>query len=151
MVFPYHKVAPRPQKQPDSAINNNNFCSDKRSGSCYIGNQPLYFQSQCGSLTTRALKIIQESKKITQKNSLSALTGDPMAVNLPTNHSIFMKWSQVRLLGFKMVYPDHKVILWLQKLPKLAKRRQKALKHFTFCSGGGSNSCYIDHQPLCFY
>ena len=47
---PDRKMAPRPQKRPTFAkimselAQKSTFCSDRGSDSCYIGNQPLYFQ-----------------------------------------------------------------------------------------------------------
>ena len=47
-------------------------------------------RSQSGSSSTKAAQIGPKIVKNHQKSSLSALTGDPMAVKLATNQSIFI-------------------------------------------------------------
>ena len=48
------------------------------------------------------------------KSSVFALVGDPAAVTWVINHSMFIKWSQIRFLGPKRIFldqnwlPDHK-------------------------------------------
>ena len=59
-------------------------------------------------LTTKVAEICQKST-IIQNLALFALTGSPAAVTSVINHSFFIKWSQIRFLGLKMVSLDHKV------------------------------------------
>ena len=80
-----------------------------------------------------------------------ALTGNPTADKSTTNSSNFIKWFWIRFLVLKMQFPDHKFVPDHKKLPGLAKRPQKYLKNFTFCSDSSSNSWYISNQPLYFH
>ena len=47
--------------------------------------------SQSGSPTTRVAQISQKMSKLTQETALSDRVGDPTAVTLAINHSIFIK------------------------------------------------------------
>ena len=88
----------------------------------------------------------QKSSKIIEKTSLYALAEVPSTSTSATNHSLFIKWSQAKILGIKVVFQDYRVVPWPQTRPNLAKKRQISPKNSAVCSDGGSDSCYIDDQ-----
>ena len=129
-----------------------NWRSSRRTDSCYVGNQPLYFQymtlkklciraqegiprSQLGAPTTIAASSGPNTFKIIPYMSRFALSGGLTAVTSVTNYSIFIKWSQVKLLGLKMALLHHKVTPRSPKWSKLSKRTPKLSPR--------------EHVPLC--
>ena len=117
----YHKVAPRPQIQPELAkktpsqnhSQNSTFRSVRGSNSCYIGNQPLCFH------------YITLGKVITAQDAVP-----------------------VKILELKRGFIHHKVVPRPQKRPRLVKnmRSQNHLQNSMFGSVRGSGSC-IGYQP----
>ena len=106
--------------------------------------------SQTGSPTTKVAWISQKSPKITPQIACSALSGDPTGVTSTNNHSIFSKWSQVKLLGSRgesyitKWLPDHKSGLnWRKKTSKIISKIC-----ITFLSIREHDRCYIGNQPL---
>ena len=111
--FLHQKVAPRPQnglnwqKNAKNHPPNITFRSVRGPSSCNTGNQPLCFHqiglsnvlraqertptSQNSSPATKTAWVGQKTPKIISKISRSALSGDPIAVTLVTNHSIFIE------------------------------------------------------------
>ena len=82
--------------------------------------------------------------------SCFALIGDPIAVTWVINLSIFIKYFKLRFLGSKRGFQNHKPAPRPQKWPVLAEKRLKAPWNFTFCSGRGPDSCYMDNQTTWF-
>ena len=96
--------------QRQKHLQNSTFCSVRGSDRCHIGDQPLYFHytalskliraqegvpiAQSGTSSTKVAWICKKkhSAKINTKIARSALSGDPTAFTLVTNHSIFIKW-----------------------------------------------------------
>ena len=120
-------LAELPEKTPSQNHPKNKiFRFDRGSNSYYIGNQPLYFQYITLSKVIRAQRGFLHHKvapwpqilpelakkhpaKIIPKIACSVLSGDPTAATSATNHSIFVKWPWVKLLGLKRGFLCHKV------------------------------------------
>ena len=82
-----------------------------------------------------------------------ALSGDPTAVKLVTNHYIFIKWPQVKLSGRKRGVLHHKVAPRPQTRPESGKKLSSQIhpQNSTFRIVRGSDSCYIGYQPFYFH
>ena len=87
---------------------------------------------------------------MTPKIAYSAVSGDPTAVTSITKHSIFIKFTQVKLSGLKRGFLHHKVAPRPQSPPELSKTMPSKThpQNSTFRSVRGSASCYIGYQPL---
>ena len=80
--------------------------------------------------------------KIIPKMSCYALSGDLTGVTSVTNHSIFVKWPEVKLLGLKRGFLHHKMPLRPQIWPQIAKNlpSQNHPQNSTFCSVSGQTA-----------
>ena len=109
---------------------------------------------QSGSSTTNKAWFWPKIRpgKITLKIARSALSGDPTAGSLVTNHSIFNKWPWIKLLELKRGFLHHTQAPRPQIQPELAKKpRQNHPQNSMFRSVRGSDSCYIGNQSLYFH
>ena len=116
----------------------------------FFGAQEGFSRSQSGSPTTKAAWIGQKNVKKHTKPSLSVLIGALPAVKLATGHFILGRWSQVKSLGLKKGFPDHKVAPRPQNWPQLAKK-SKTTKKIVFCYSKRTDSYHIGNQSLYFH
>ena len=85
----------------------------------------------------------QKTPKIIPKISCSTLARDLTGVTLAANHSVLIKWAQVKLLVLKRGFLHHKVAPWPHQQPELTAITQNHTKNIMFHSARGQDRCYI--------
>ena len=124
--------------------------------SCYIGNQPLYFQWVTLSKIIRAQEGVPTPQSGPPTRNTAWIVKETPSQNHPKNSMIcfiFIEWPWSNLLELKRGFPHHKVAPWPRIQPGLAKTTpsQNHTPNSTFRYVRGSDGCDIGNNQLYFH